>query len=225
MRTLLSNILTIIEETEYNGTLEIVEKDDYYALQLSDEDWEIVSDIRCEVMIDDGEGLIDLGSDNYYEFDDDGDLMVTFDRSWICIEGQLVPYYVTEATTKYTKARVPAYLNGEEVYIIVGWQNDSAEGEVLGAQYVDGYGNTTISQRGLVQIKSGDKIDIICEFYKYDGTYEDQYYYGDTIEVGKDDLKVDYRMIPSGKTYVYYHIIDIYGNDYYTEAVEYNMDE
>ena len=42
---------------------------------------------------DDGEGFIDLGLDNVYEFDEDGALKGEYDGTWLAINGQPVAYY------------------------------------------------------------------------------------------------------------------------------------
>ncbi|MBQ9518369.1 MAG: hypothetical protein IJR59_00540, partial [Firmicutes bacterium] len=73
--------------------LEIFEKGDYYALSMSDEDWDNITDIGLQVLVDDGEGYIDLGEDSVYSFDDDVDLRVEFDNTWVALNGQTVPFY------------------------------------------------------------------------------------------------------------------------------------
>ena len=52
------------------------------------------------VYLDDGEGYIDLGNDNVYEFDDDGDLKVDFDYTWISIDGVITGRKPSRRTTK-----------------------------------------------------------------------------------------------------------------------------
>jgi len=70
--------------------LEVKDKGDYFALSLSDEEWDKINGINVWVYVDDGDGYVDLGSDNVYEFDDDGDLMVDFDYYWVALNGQVV---------------------------------------------------------------------------------------------------------------------------------------
>ena len=74
-----------------------------------------------------------------------------------------------------------------------------------------------------MQFKEGDKIDFYCDYYEYDGSYNDEYYIGETLTVGKDGLKVDY--IGMYGTFVFtYMITDIYGNNFWTEALEVTFD-
>ena len=207
-------------KNEYNE-LKIQDKGEYYALEISDDDWNNIANITCEVFYDDGEGYLDLGSDDYYELDDKNNLKITFDRTWISINGRIVPFYSLESSEDYSKGKVPAYLNGELVNLIIVWDSNNQNGKVIGAESVDEYGNTTITQKGLIQIKNGDKIEPLFDYYNYNGEYKSSYTVGDPLVVDNDNLVVNYNDIGSGKYYVYYKITDVYGNDYYTESVEF----
>lgn len=199
--------------------LEVTEKGDYFALSLTEEQWNNIVDVQSSVWYDDGEGYIDLGTDSYYEVDDDGDLIIGFDGTWIAINGQTVMYNVVEQTDKYEKGKVPAYLNDKEVYLIIYWDLENKEVKVLGAEPMNAYGNSTMYARGYQKIKSGDKIKFLVDYYDYDGEYDDYYIYGDEIVVGNDGLKVTYEDAGSGECLVYYILTDIYNNVYYTEPV------
>lgn len=61
------------------GRLYLTEKKDGFVLQLTEEEWSTITYIELQVFIDDGEGYLDLGADNVYSFDEDGDLAVVFD--------------------------------------------------------------------------------------------------------------------------------------------------
>ena len=199
--------------------LEVIDKDDYYALHLSDKEWENIVSIESVLWYDDGEGYIDLGVDSYFEKDNDDDLKVTSDGKWVAINGQIVKYELVEHTDNYEKGKVPALLNGNRVNIIIYWDKDHPDGEVIGAEHADYYGDTTMYGRGLIDIKKGDEIDFIVDYYKYNGDYDDEYIYGDTLKVGKKGLKVSYEWIGDGECTIYYMLTDIYNNIYYTEPV------
>ncbi len=206
------------DEYEYE-TLEIVDQGDYYALLLDEEDWEVINTITAEVLYDDGEGYVDLGSDDYYETTDEGNLIVSFDGTWISLDGNIVPFYVTESTASYTKAIVPAYLNDELVELIVLWDSKNPDGIVKGARPATNYGDTTIETRRLIELKQGDKIEFIFDYYTYDLEYENSYTIGDALILEDKDIVVEYKEVEASEFYVYYKITDIYNNEYYTEAV------
>lgn len=88
-------------------------------------------------------------------------MKIIFDGTWISINGQTVPFYVSESTEKYTKGKIPAYLNDELVNIVAVWDEQNINGKILGAEYIDEYGDTTISAKGLQEIKNGDKIEFL----------------------------------------------------------------
>ncbi len=205
------------DDYEYEN-LEIVDYGDYYVLELSEDDWEVINSITAEVLYDDLEGYIDLGSDNYYDLTEDGNLIVSFDGTWISIDGYIVPFYVIDEGYNYTKAKVPAYLNDELVDLIVVWDDKNPNGVVTGARPVSDYGETSIETRRLIEIKSGDKIEFLFDYYNYDLEYEDSYIIGEFI-VSDTDFVIEYSEVGDNEFYVYYKIVDIYNNVYYTEAV------
>lgn len=208
------------EETSLDTEeLEVIDKDEYYALHLSEKDWEKIVSVQSVLWYDDGEGYIDLGSDSYYELDDNDDLKVTSDGKWVAINKQIVRYEVIEHTDKYEKGKVPALLNGEEVNIIIYWDKSHPDGEVIGAEPINIYGNTTLYGKGLKEIKQGDKIEFIVEYRDYSGKLDDEYIYGDEIVVGKKGLTVSYEWIGDGECMIFYLLTDIYNNLYYTEPV------
>lgn len=199
--------------------LEIVERNGQYVLELSDKDWENIIDIRSSVWYDDGEGYIDFGTDSYYEIDNKDNLIVSFDGNWIAINGNVVKYDVVENTGNYEKGKVPVLLNGDYANLVIYWDEEHPNGEVVGAEYVDEYGDTTMHSRGYIEIKPGDKIDFLVDYYDYYGNYDDLYTYGDTLRVGNSGLSVSYEWMGDGECLVYYIITDIYNNIYYTESL------
>ncbi len=206
------------EDNQYEN-LVITDFGEYYALELTTEDWEIINSITCEVLYDDGEGYIDLGSDDYFETTENGDLIVSFDGTWISLDGYIVPFYVLESTETHIKARVPAYLNDEMVDLIVVWDDKNPEGAVIGARPVSDYGDTTIETRRLIELEQGDKIEFLFDYYTYNLEYDDTYIIGEPMIVEDTDISVEYSEVGDGEFYVYYKITDIYNNEYYTEAI------
>ena len=219
-----SNIISSNQEY-YESTsinveeLEVIDKDEYYAIHLSKEEWENIVSVEAVLWYDDGEGYIDLGCDSYFEMDEDDDLKVTSDGKWVAINGQVVKYEVVEHTDNYEKGKVPAFLNDTRVNLIIYWDKEHPDGEVIGAEPVDSYGNTTMYGKGLIEIKKGDKIDFIVDYYHYNGDYDNEYLYGDTLTVGRKGLEVSYEWIGDGECQIYYMLTDIYNNVYYTEPV------
>lgn len=210
-----------------SNELEITEKGDSYVLQLSYEDWELITDVQLQVYLDDGEGYFSLGSNDAAEFDDDGDLIVEFDYTWYYLNDCIVPYYAdhsgeTDEGYYYSIGYIPAYLNGEtKIQIWVLWVEDSDSANILGYT-VDYDGN--ISAKGYKEFKDGDIIDFPFEYYTYDGDYVDSYVLDDnSIEFdGNIGLTIFNYEIGNLDSQVLFYLKDIYQNEYWTEPLYYS---
>lgn len=191
-------------------------------LSLSEEQWSLVHSLELNMFYDDGEGFIDLGLDNVFEFDEQGRLIGDTDRTWLAINGQPVAYYYLDTVDdglNYTiTGRVPALLNGERVNLILVFDNENPYGYIAGARadYVEG--ETETVAKGMSELQVGDTLDFLCDYYSYEGEYLDSYYLGEqmivteemnisNVDVGKGDVKVTYRFT------------DIYNQQYWTPAI------
>ncbi len=215
-------------EESYDSSLSedlyIEDKGDYYALSLSDEQWEEITTIELQVLLDDGYSYQDLGSDNVYEFDDDGDLIVDFDYTWVALDGNIVAFYAEEEYEDdyqwYTYGYVPAILNGNEyIEIIVYWDDENPYG------YVEGYRKYTPAGqpagKGLFELQAGDSLEWVFDYYTYDGDFEDTYTVGDAYFVSGDEIEVSYEYVGDADSVIYFVLTDVYNNIYYTESVVY----
>lgn len=202
------------EETAYNGEELIVEdRGGYFALALSDEDWEIISDIQMQLFYDDGEGYIDLGTDNYFDVDDDGALLVDYDGLWFTLGDEILPLYISTADD-FVEGYIPCELNGEYVNLVVRWSEEGM-GVIEGA--VRFYENG-ISMKGLIPVEDGDEIQLLCDYYTYDGEYDDAYSLDEPFAYDSS-LGIEYAPTGEGEYLIYYCLTDIYNNTYYVEPV------
>lgn len=205
-------------QNAYDGaSLEIVEKDGQYVLEMSQDDWDIISDVYLEVFLDTGEGYLHLGSDNVAQFNDAGDLIVTFDdNAWVAIDGHIVSFFAEQSQdANVSRGYVPAYVNGGEARLILVWNGENAS--VAGYERVY---DTEVASRGLVPLKDGDTIELIGDFYTYEQAYDDQYIF-DTFVVSGTPV-VSYEDVGEGDCLVYYSLHDIYQNTYWTEPLLYS---
>ncbi|MBR5291547.1 MAG: peptidase C11 [Clostridia bacterium] len=204
--------------------LTVTEKDGTNVLKLSDEEWELVQEVELNVYADDGEGFIDLGLDNTYYFDDDLDLVMDYDNTWIAINGQVVSYTMqshdTDGDTYVITGSVPALLNGERVELILVFSDQDEYGTVAGARKVYDDEETDTVMRGLIDIKDGDVIDFLCDYYSYEGEYLDTYMLGNRMTVD-GELFISNVDIGDVSPLVTYRLTDIYGNHFWTEAIQY----
>lgn len=195
------------------------EKNGQQILSLSEAQWGLVQDIELNVFVDDGTGYLDLGLDNVFSFNDDGDLIGEYDQTWLSINGQIVAYYMlsNEGTAEDYKimGRIPALLNGQRVNLIASFTNDYPDGEILGASICyDGETETETIARGLLPINDGDVIDFLCDYYDYDRNYQDSYLLGEPLTVSGPLSIANIRM--DNEQYIAsYRITDIYQNPHW----------
>ncbi len=190
-------------------------------LSLSEKQWSLVHTLELNMFYDDGEGFIDLGLDNVFEFDETGALIGDTDRTWLAINGQPVAYYYLDTVddgTNYTiTGYVPALLNGERVELLLVFDNANPYGYIAGARTVYTEGETETVAKGMTEINVGDTLDFICDYYSYDGEYQDSYFLGDQMVV-TENMEISNVDVGEGKVKVTYRFTDIYNQQYWTPA-------
>ena len=192
-------------------------------MSLSEQQWDLIQSLDLNLFYDDGEGYIDLGLDNIYSFDEDGNLVADDGNTWLAINSHIVPYYhldTTEDGDAWTiTGRVPAFLNDQRVNLIIVFDNDHQSGYVAGAQTDYKDEDIDVVAKNLTEIQDGDTLDFICDFYSYDGTYQDSYRMQDPLTVN-GDLTVSDVTLPEGSVRLTYRLTDIYNQSYWTEAID-----
>ena len=190
-------------------------------LSLSEEQWSLVHTLELNMFYDDGEGFIDLGLDNVYDFDETGALIGDTDRTWLAINGQPVAYYYMDTVddgTNYTiTGYVPALLNGERVELMLVFDNANPYGYIAGARPVYTEGETETVAKGMTEINVGDTLDFICDYYSYEGEYQDSYFLGEQMVV-TENMEISNVDVGEGKVRVTYRFTDIYNQQYWTPA-------
>ena len=221
-------------------------------LSMTEENWQLVHDLDCNVFFDDGEGYIDLGLDNIYEFDEEGNLIADSGETWLAVNSQIVSYYhldtVDDGENFKITGRIPALLNGERVDLIVAFDNEHENGYISGVQRVteeggltlvgkvqaasadmeegeegglsvDGEGEDVAIRTDVPALQDGDELQFLCDYYDYDGNYQDSYHLGEAMTVD-GDLIVSDVTLPEGDVVVTYRLTDIYDREYWTEAIK-----
>jgi hypothetical protein len=206
------------------ANLMLTYKGDTPALVLTEDQWSKVVTLEQNVYVDDGSGYIDLGLDNVADYDADNDLLMTYDGTWMSLNSQVVAYYLVsedQVGESYTiLGRVPALLNGTRVNIILEFTSANPYGTVLGAQTDYEAAATDTIRKGLVEIKAGDKIDFLCDYYNYDGTFSDSYYLGEQM-TATGDWTVGNAPLGDGVNWqMSYRLTDVYGGQYWTPTVK-----
>ncbi len=206
--------------------------DGTHTLDLTKEDWQLIQNLQVNMFVDDGEGYVDMGLDNLYYFTEDGKLIGETDNTWFSIDGQPVAFYYEDTTETedgdtIVQARVPAFIDGVRCNLIIIFDNAHPSGYIAGARYdysddLDDFGAESVSDmpvaKGVTEIEEGAAIDFICDFYDYDGFYQDSYYLGEQITYS-DDLVCSYEDVGAGSK-ITYLLTDIYNSEYWTPALD-----
>ena len=193
-------------------------------IRLTEEQWGLVHCLELNLFYDDGEGYIDLGLDNVFEFDGQGGLLgkAELAGSWLAIDGQPVAYYHTATVddgTNYTiTGRVPVLHNGVRSELILAFDNSQPHGYVAGVRTVYHDGETATVAKNQSQLQPGDTLEFLCDYYGYDGTYQDSYLLGEPLTVSDQGLSVGDVPLEGG-TRATYRFTDLYGGSCWTAVI------
>ena len=191
-------------------------------IHLSKEEWRLVSTIEQKMLVDDGQGYIDMGLDNFLEFDENGDMLADSARAWMYIDGQPVSYYhvstVKDGKVSTTIGRVPALLNGEKSNLIIIFDSEHPKGYLAGANTRYEQNETEAIAKNITEIKSGDVIDFLADYYNYNGEFVNDYKIGEQYTVSKTP-EVYYTTVEEDNL-ITYKFTDIYNNSYWTPTLK-----
>ena len=194
-----------------------------WVLDMTPEQWALVTSVDQNVFYDNGAGYVDLGLDNLFELDDQGRLAADMDGTWLAINGQPVPYY--HETSQYLDnggwiitGRVPALLNNVRVDLLIVFDNEHEDGYVAGARNVYTDETETVA-KAITDISDGDTLVFLADLYDYQQNFTDSYRFGNPLTVS-GDLTVSNVYLPDkAKVSVTYRITDIYNQAYWTPVV------
>ena len=193
-------------------------------LQLTEEQWKLVHTLELNLFFDDGEGYIDLGLDTVFDFDDAGGLLGNPDyaHSWLAIEGQPVAYYhlstVDDGVHYAITGRVPMLHNGVRSELILVFDNDCPSGYVAGVRTVYHEGETDTVAKSQTGLVPGDVLEFLCDYYSYDGAYQDSYLLGDAVTVLEAGLTISDVPL-EGNTCATYRFTDLYGQSHWSAVI------
>lgn len=198
------------------------EENGQYIMKLAEDQWKLVHKLDKNVFYDDGQGYIDLGLDNVYDFDAEGNLIADTARDWLAVNGQVVAYYHTDTIEKgndYTiSGYIPALLNGDRVKLLIVFDQAHKNGYIVGAESDYHDGETDTVAKSLTELNNGDTLDFVCDYYDYDGNYRDSYMLGSQMTVS-DEMVISNVDVGDGAVKIMYCFTDIYNQEYWTEAI------
>ena len=109
-------------------------------------------------------------------------------------------------------------MNGNRVNLIIVFNNENPYGFIAGAQ-TDYNGKTTETvAKTFTELEIGDKLEFLCDYYSYDGTYSDTYLLGEPMTV-KSNMQISDVDVGKGNVKITYRFTDIYNQEYWTPAL------
>ena len=135
-----------------------IDQGGYAYCQLNNQQMDNLSEVRCEFMYYDvaGDVLVAFGSDSNVNMDwQSGLCKDNFDGTWPMLCGHLIYIEVMNVNDNRVTYFVPIKLNGDETNMIVAYDYNKNEYQILGTRHeiTDG-----LADRNLVKLKAGDTI-------------------------------------------------------------------
>ena len=187
-------------------------------ISFTDDQWDNLLSIEKTMYFDDGSGYINMGFDAGAELQGH-DLIYEFDGTWLYIDRQPVAYYrigfVEQEECFAEVGYVPAYVNGIRANLIIVFDQDNPYGYIAGAQQVYVNGETDAQPKNMVGIGKGDEIQFVCDYYDYQGVYQNSYRLGSPITLG-DEVEIGNTYVDAEKCRLTYCLTDIYQQQYWT---------
>ena len=170
-----------------------------------------------------GDGYLDLGLDNVFEFDSDGNLIPDQENSWLALNGKTVAYYHTETLEDgdayCIKGYVPCELNGEMAKLYLAFDNENEQGYVVGVQYDYDDEVTEAEAKIDAELAKGDELTFTCDFYPISGGDKETYDIGSLTVDDPDNVVISNVDLEQTKSVITYRFTDIYGEYYWTPAL------
>lgn len=191
-------------------------------ISIPEEQWELVQTLHANMFYDDGTGYIDLGLDNVYEFDEEGNLLAPEECTWIAVNEQPVAYYhestVDDGENYSITGRIPVFYNGERGELVVEFTDEDPYGSVVGVRRIYKDGETETLAKTMDAVTDGDTIDFVCDYYSYEGEYLDSYMLGEQLVVD-EELVISDVYVDAEAANLTYLFTDIYNQQYWSEPV------
>jgi len=204
------------------GQLTVSDMGNYYAVPLSNDDWEVISTIATAVVVetDDGTDLV-LGQDYQYMLDDYDYVAIVDPEYWYYLNGNIATFYATsdyydETTGAWSRTGyIPVTVNGLTAALYIYFDQNNPYGLIQGYYYFN-YQTLSRDDNTMYMISADQEFDL---YYPCLDENENPYYLenGDPIRGDELNLELYYINLNSYTTYGYIEIVDVYGNKYQTE--------
>ena len=172
--TLMRAAQTIIDTSISPASLQIHKRNDQYILHLSEKDQSIVQDVTVSAFLPYGSAYVSAGAIESTSITSDGMPRFPSSPEWYFYHDQPVPFtaFYQDASGN-TIGHIPALLNGRKATLIARKDRFSFRMELIGADTT--CRDSTVSLKGIQQLKSTDQITFLYDVYGQDGSFSGTY--------------------------------------------------
>ena len=204
---------------------------DAYLAEFPDKIWDAILDCSTAAYMETEDGLMYLGQEHFDAKDEEGHPLVVASDSWAHIGGRLVCYNSDVALEtdegKLYMGSVHARLNRtQDVTLSIEWDLAKEDSDKPITGKVTGYSinddeSPAFMQKGQEELKSGDVLEFLFDFYDEEGNYIKTDVYGKSLRVvKKDGLTVKDEAFDEGDVIEYYGVFkDVYQRELMTEVI------
>ena len=163
-----------------------------------------------------------MGLDNVFDFDEEGNLLGNVEKTWLAVNGQPVAYYhesTVDGGEHYAiTGYVPVLHNGCRAELLLAFDDENPYGAVTGVRAVYSEGETETIAKSDSALQEGDTLEFLCDYYGYDGTYQDSFLLGDPLTVPAEGLTVSDVPL-EGDVRATYRFTDLYQQSWWTPSI------
>ena len=197
----------------------------YEAIALTEEDWESI--VEVDILLaykypDDDEKVYYLGTDNQYEVDSNGYIIIQNPTKWVYFKGfgfvtcECIDYEKTDDGKWYKYLGAEAVINGQTGYVIIAFSSEDPDGHIIGYYYGDII-NDVYDTTQMYQFADDDSIAFVEEYYSSQSDGMEYHELGTAVSYEKAVNSYVYSNVnyDDVECYIGYEIYDVYYNDYY----------
>jgi len=202
---------------------ELEDSDDGISFYVDKESLDIIDKVYLcvgEIINNPKDRVIILGLDTDVSIDDDGKIFAEVYEGWEMLNGEFVSLIelAYDAETNMTKYGIPVKLNGVEHYIVVVYNDEFPDGQIIGARKISERG---LPDKQLVKVKANDEI---IPYYHYEDLNGEKGQVLGNQFVVADALVLGWKEFPAGEYVFGFEVVDIYQNRTYTDFIVYEFD-
>ena len=221
---------------EYDTTktfidIPLTETENGYKIDLPEKVKKIISDVEVAVYQKEGDRLKYIGKDFPAVNEIDGDIYFDMDNRWIHVNNTVIAYESTqerevEEGTIFT-GTTRAMLNGQdEILIHIEWEpvkegsDKYPTGKIIGYEFVEEF--KAFMSKGLNELKSGDRLNFIFDYYDLQGNFIEQKPSDRTFYVGNPEyVTVRDKQLRNCELVFNGVLTDVYQREFLTEQINY----